>query len=85
MEEKKEYKPSYGALWAKKKDGKEYYTGKVNGVSVVVFRNFNKKSDSHPDFHIYESFSQEQKAQELPKPAQKALQIEKFEDDDISF
>jgi hypothetical protein len=52
----KEQIPSLGALWLKKdKNGKEYLCGRVSGISIVVFKNRNKKEARHPDYVIFES------------------------------
>lgn len=44
-----------GALWFKQKNGKDYFTGEVNGQKIVVFQNGFKQSDKHPDYVIYKS------------------------------
>lgn len=45
-----------GALWLATKTtsrGEQYYTGTINGVKVVMFKNERKKESKHPDFLIY--------------------------------
>jgi len=46
-----------GALWMKvsSKKGTEYMSGKINGESVVCFRNKDKKTDKHPDWRVLKS------------------------------
>ena len=53
-----------GALWEKvsPKNG-VYYTGKINGEAVVIFRNGNKRSDKAPDWRVLKPTPREQAAQ----------------------
>ncbi len=44
-----------GALWQKSSARGDYFTGTVNGVKVVVFRNGYKQEEKHPDWIVYES------------------------------
>ncbi len=44
-----------GALWFKSSKGKDFFTGEVNGVKVVIFQNGYKESDKHPDWIVYKS------------------------------
>jgi hypothetical protein len=50
-----------GALWARSKDGKDYFTGVFttpDGVTheIVVFKNsYKKEGDKTPDWRIYPS------------------------------
>lgn len=49
-----------GALWAREKDGKEYFTGTIqvgeNVLEIVVFKNsYKKEGERTPDWRIYPS------------------------------
>lgn len=48
---------SIGALWARKSQNGDYFTGNVEvdgkKVSIVAFYNKNKKEEKHPDYRIY--------------------------------
>ena len=71
-----EKKQSIGALWRQKsKAGKEYMSGTINGVKVVVFANEYKKEDKHPDYRIFDQ--DERKEQQAPPPPPS--------DDDLPF
>lgn len=55
-EEKKESKlQEVFAMWKEtSKEGKTYFTGKVDGTQVRGFYNRNKKNPNEPDIRIYE-------------------------------
>jgi hypothetical protein len=59
-----------GALWARNKDGKEYFTGVFTtpeGVTheIVVFKNsYKKEGDKTPDWRIYPSKPRAEEADE---------------------
>jgi uncharacterized protein (DUF736 family) len=48
-------KVKIGGVWkSTAKDGREYYSGKVNdNFKLLVFPNNNKKNDREPDLHVY--------------------------------
>lgn len=54
-----------GALWEKEGSNGLYMTGKINGQSVVVFKNRQKKNDKHPDWRVLKA----KPRTEQPKPA----------------
>lgn len=67
MNDKKPEK-DIGALWAKTSTkGGQYLSGtiEVNGqkISIVCFSNSHKKEAKHPDYKIYVSTPQEQRAE----------------------
>lgn len=52
------------ALWEKKdKNGNTFYSGSLNGLDVVVFKNKFKESDRHPDFKVYLSKKEKREEQ----------------------
>lgn len=55
-----------GALWLKERDGKKWLSGKINGQSVVVFRNERKNSEKQPDYRVLLAKKKEEQAQGEP-------------------
>lgn len=51
-----------GALWEKEGTRGTYMTGKIQGVSVVVFKNTNKRGEKQPDWRILKAKPREQQA-----------------------
>ena len=42
-----------GALWIKKdRNGQEFYSGTINGISVMIFKNKYKETAKHPDYIV---------------------------------
>lgn len=45
-----------GALWLKEKDGKKYFSGKIEvpglDLQLAIFRNEDKQKENQPDFNI---------------------------------
>lgn len=59
-----------GALWTKQtKHGHDYYSGTINGVRVVVFKNTKKQSEKSPDWRVLKSEPQQQQVS-APAPRQ---------------
>lgn len=55
-----------GALWLKEKDGKKFFSGKMEfalpaGATVLIYRNDRKQQDKHPDYTIH-TFEDDQPA-----------------------
>lgn len=50
-----------GALWIKDKGRGPYMTGRINGESVVVFRNDKKTSDKQPDWRVLRAKTRDQR------------------------
>jgi hypothetical protein len=41
-------------LWEKTdKNGDKYFSGKLNGNSILVFKNKYKQDEKHPDYKVY--------------------------------
>ena len=55
-----------GALWLKERDGKKWLSGKIDGKSVVVFRNERKNSEKQPDYRVLLAKKKEEQAQGEP-------------------
>jgi hypothetical protein len=56
-----------GALWeARDKNGGLYYKGRINGISVNVFKNNRKSSENSPDWRILKCLPADQRV----KPAE---------------
>ena len=67
-----------GALWiSNKREG--MMTGKVNGVSIVAFKNTNKKNPNMPDWRILLARNQ---TPQTAKPAQKPAPADDFGSED---
>lgn len=50
-------------FWEKKsKKGTTYWSGKIDGRWVSMYKNTNKKTDKHPDFQLYWDSVPEQSA-----------------------
>ena len=51
--EQKKLKKAF-ALWARKsQNGKEYYSGKCEEMSLIAFANTSKKNEKQPDIRVY--------------------------------
>ena len=55
-----------GALWLKEKDGKRFFSGKMEfelpaGATVLIYRNDRKQQEKHPDYTIH-TFEDDQPA-----------------------
>lgn len=43
-----------GGLWENEKDGNTYFSGKLNGARLLVFKNkFKKPGEKSPDWRMY--------------------------------
>lgn len=52
MEEKKTFLP-FGGLWKRtSKKGEDYLSGSMNGLSLMIFKNKEKKNDKSPDYYM---------------------------------
>ena len=53
-------KESIGALWLNEtKDGEKFFSGHINNVKVVVFKNRYKDKPTKPDYRVFESTPRE--------------------------
>lgn len=63
-----------GVLWAKHKDGQEYYSGILRDlhgdINIAVFPNNRKSSDNQPDFNIVVSWDWEKKHEQVIQEAE---------------
>lgn len=68
-----------GALWAREKDGVNYFSGVLNDlhgeINIAVFPNNKKQADKQPDMNIVISFDKPQKED----PKEVLLEIAKEE------
>jgi uncharacterized protein (DUF736 family) len=90
MSDEKPKMEEVGALWENQsKGGKVYFSGKVNGVPVIVFQNtYKKPGEKSPDWRVYlkEDNPDYQRA-ESPAPRQehRPAPQQEPETDDIPF
>ena len=61
-----------GGLWAKTSSrGEEFWSGKINGQEVVIFRNkFKQPGERSPDLRVYKSQPRETQQQQTHPGAQ---------------
>lgn len=76
-------------LWENKsKDGELYFSGALGNAKIMIFRNKNKKKETHPDWNLCIAPRPEKQEHKhgrgSPPPIQQA-QVEKHLTDDIPF
>lgn len=76
-----------GALWLKEKDGKKYFSGKIEvpglDLQFAVFKNEEKNKENQPDYNIVWSSPNQKKNNSTQQNS--SDQVQPFSDDDIPF
>jgi uncharacterized protein (DUF736 family) len=78
-----------GALWLKEKDGKRYFTGKIQypnfELQIAIFKNENKTSENAPDYNIiWSNFNKKNNQQDQQQSITQPKSFNEL-DNDIPF